>query len=233
MPNWDYRNVEQAIQALPPSPDPTSPPGVPAVVSSRSTTSDLSQLSSAPASSSVGEESARTLQLPQVAAIAEDTRKFLERTGESLSKPLSAIGRIFSEVLDDEPRNPSGGYPGASGQAYRPRNGRPTSPRETGLLPPLQFPNLGFDLSSSSSPNTPNGGPASAHPGSRAPTPLDFSLMQAEIDRAHAAAADAARNTLHQIFPTMDREVTDMVLEANNGDLGRSIDKLLEMSGSG
>ncbi|KDN47098.1 hypothetical protein RSAG8_03875, partial [Rhizoctonia solani AG-8 WAC10335] len=118
------KNVEQAIQALPPSPDPSSPAMAPAVVSSRSITSDLSQISSAPGPSSVGEESARTLQLPQVAAIAEDTRRFLERTGESLSKPLSAIGRIFSEVLDDEPRSPSSGYPGASSQAsYRPHSG--------------------------------------------------------------------------------------------------------------
>ncbi|CAE6458923.1 unnamed protein product [Rhizoctonia solani] len=221
------KNVEQAIQALPPSPDPSSPAITPAVVSSRSMASDLSQLSSASGSSSIGEESARTLQLPQVAAIAEDTRKFLERTGESLSKPLNAIGRIFSEVLDDEPRSPSSGYPGASQASYRPRNGRPEENAQPGLLPPLQFHNLGFDTSN---PTTPNEGPPLTHPGSRATTPLDFSAMQAEIDRAHAAAADAARATLHQIFPTMDREVTDMVLEANSGDLGRSIDKLLEMS---
>ncbi|KAJ1306651.1 hypothetical protein OPQ81_007646 [Rhizoctonia solani] len=203
------KNVEQAIQALPPSPDPSSPAMAPAVVSSRS---DLSQISSVSGPSSVGEESARTLQLPQVAAIAEDTRKFLERTGESLSKPLNAIGRIFSEVLDDEPRSPSSGYPGTSSQApYRPRPGRPGAPGEggaqMGLLPPLQFPNLGFDTSN---PTTPNGPPTSAHPNSRATSPLDFSAMQAEIDRAHAAAANAARDTLHQIFPTMDREVTDM-----------------------
>ncbi|CAE6466640.1 hypothetical protein ACGC1H_003757 [Rhizoctonia solani] len=223
------KNVEEAILALPPSPDPTSPAMAPAIVSSRSTTSDLSQLSSAPGSSSVGEESARMLQLPQVAAIAEDTRKFLERTGESLSKPLNAIGRIFSEVLDDEPRSPSGGYPGASFQAsYRPHSGRPAGGAQTGLLPPLQFPNLGFDTSN---PTTPNSA-TPTHPGSRATTPLDFSAMQAEIDRAHAAATDAARATLHQIFPMMDKEVADMVLEANNGDLGRSIDKLLEMSAS-
>ncbi|CAE6470703.1 unnamed protein product [Rhizoctonia solani] len=226
------KNVEQAIQALPPSPDPSSPATAPAVISSRSTASDLSQLSSATGSSSVGEESARTLQLPQVAAIAEDTRRFLERTGESLSKPLNAIGRIFSEVLDDEPRGPGSGYPGASSQApYRPRPGRPGASGEgqMGLLPPLQFPNLGFDTSN---PTTPNGGHTPNYPNSRATTPLDFSAMQAEIDRAHAAAADAARATLHQIFPTMDKEVMDMVLEANNGDLGRSIDKLLEMSAS-
>ncbi|KAG8713038.1 hypothetical protein FRC11_013473 [Ceratobasidium sp. 423] len=227
------KNVEQAILALPPSPDPSSPAIPPAIVSSRSTASDLSQLSSATGPSSVGEESARTLQLPQVAAIAEDTRKFLERTGESLSKPLNAIGRIFSEVLDDEPRSPSSGYPGASHQVpYRTRPGRPGIPGEgnaqTGLLPPLQFPNPGFDTF----PTTPNGGPTPTHPGSRATTPLDFSAMQAEIDRAHAAAADAARATLRQIFPTMDEEVRVMVLEANSGDLGRSIDKLLEMNAS-
>ncbi|KAG9126433.1 hypothetical protein FRC07_003461 [Ceratobasidium sp. 392] len=217
-------NVERAIVALPPSPDPSSPIGAAPIVSSRSTGSDLSQFASASSSSSAGEESARTLQLPQVAAIAEDTRKFLERTGESLSKPLNAIGRIFGEILDDEPSSPGRGYPGASGQVpYRVRNSQPGTPREQpGLLPPLQFPTLGL---SSSFPNTPSG-VTPPRPGS----PLDFSVMQAEIDRAHAAAADAARNTLQQIFPTMDREVTDMVLEANNGDLGLSIDKLLEMS---
>ncbi|KAG9101641.1 hypothetical protein FRC06_002764 [Ceratobasidium sp. 370] len=217
-------NVERAIIALPPSPDPSPPAGAIPIVSSRSTGSDLSQFASASNSSSAGEESARTLQLPQVAAIAEDTRKFLERTGESLSKPLNAIGRIFGEILDDEPQSPSRGYPGASSQSYRIRNSQPGTPREQpGLLPPLQFPNLGL---SSSFPNTPNSGLTPPRPGS----PLDFSAMQAEIDRAHAAAADAARNTLLQIFPAVDREVADMVLEANNGDLGLSIDKLLEMN---
>jgi hypothetical protein len=33
-----------------------------------------------------------------------------------------------------------------------------------------------------------------------------------------------------QIFPAMDREVIDLVLEANSGDLGKSIEALLEMS---
>lgn len=218
-----YSNVERAILALPPSPDPTSPTPGPAIVSSRS---DLSQFSSASASSSTGEESARSLQLPQVAAIAEDTRRFLERTGESLSKPLNAIGRIFSEVLDDEPRSPGGGYPGASIQApYRVRNGHRPDPTDGhGLLPPLQFPGLGFNPSSH--PSTPN----NMQTISRSTTPIDFSAIEAEIDRAHAEAADAARNTLQQIFPTVDREVAELVLEANNGDLGLSIDKLLEMS---
>ena len=67
---------------------------------------------------------------------------------------------------------------------------------------------------------------------SRNPTPtLDFGALQAEIDRAHLAAQDAARETLMQIFPTVDREVAEMVFEANDGDLGRSIEGLLEISG--
>jgi Rab5 GDP/GTP exchange factor len=66
---------------------------------------------------------------------------------------------------------------------------------------------------------------------SRTPTPsLDFSGLQAQIDAAHDQAAVAARETLTQIFPSMDVEVVEWVLEANEGDLGKSIEALLEMS---
>lgn len=60
---------------------------------------------------------------------------------------------------------------------------------------------------------------------------MDIAGMQDEIDRAHERAADAARGTLRQIFPAVDGEVLGWVLEANEGDLGRSIEALLEMSG--
>lgn len=74
-------------------------------------------------------------------------------------------------------------------------------------------------------------GSDSAHV-SRTPTPnLDLAGMQAEIDHAHDQAAEAARETLLQIFPTVDPEVVGWVLEANEGDLGKSIEGLLEMSG--
>lgn len=66
---------------------------------------------------------------------------------------------------------------------------------------------------------------------SRTPTPgLDLAGVQAEIDSAHEQAARAAQETLIQIFPAVDREVVDWVLEANGGDLGKSIEALLEMS---
>jgi hypothetical protein len=54
--------------------------------------------------------------------------------------------------------------------------------------------------------------------------------IQNEIDQAHDKAMDAARETLVQIFPGVDNEVIEWVLEANEGDLGKSIEGLLEMS---
>ncbi|KAG2137629.1 uncharacterized protein EDB93DRAFT_1091064 [Suillus bovinus] len=67
---------------------------------------------------------------------------------------------------------------------------------------------------------------------SRTPTPsLDLTAVEAEIDRAHAQASAAARATLAQIFPGVDAEVRDWVLEANGGDLGKSIEGLLDMAG--
>jgi len=66
---------------------------------------------------------------------------------------------------------------------------------------------------------------------SRVPTPsLDFAGVQAEIDTAHEQAARAAKETLRQIFPAVDDNVVDWVLEAKGGDLGKSIEALLEIS---
>ena len=45
------------------------------------------------------------------------------------------------------------------------------------------------------------------------------------------ACLAAAIGTLAQIFPGMDGEILGWVLEANQGDLGKSIEALLEMSG--
>lgn len=68
---------------------------------------------------------------------------------------------------------------------------------------------------------------------SRTPTPaLDLAGVQEEINLAHARASDANLGTLMQIFPGVDREIVEWVLEAEGNDLGRSIEKLLEV-GSG
>jgi len=36
-----------------------------------------------------------------------------------------------------------------------------------------------------------------------------------------------------QVFPTADREVVEMVLEASNGDVGLNLEKLLEITEGG
>jgi hypothetical protein len=66
---------------------------------------------------------------------------------------------------------------------------------------------------------------------SRTPTPnLDLAGMQAQIDSSHDQAAQASKETLLQIFPSVEPEIVQWVLDANEGDLGKSIETLLEMS---
>ena len=57
--------------------------------------------------------------------------------------------------------------------------------------------------------------------------------MQAEIDRAHEKQSEASKGTLRQIFPGVDEEVLGWVLEESEGQLERSIETLLEMTGGG
>ena len=48
------------------------------------------------------------------------------------------------------------------------------------------------------------------------------------IDQAHR---ESARGTVKQMFPQVEDEVVDMVLEANGSDLGRMIEAMLEIAG--
>lgn len=58
----------------------------------------------------------------------------------------------------------------------------------------------------------------------------DIQHLQAEIDRAHQQQSEASKNTLRQIFPEVDEEVLEWVLEGSEGQLERSIEMLLEMT---
>ncbi|KAL5492562.1 hypothetical protein ACEPAI_4009 [Sanghuangporus weigelae] len=294
------RNVEFAIHDLPPSPQSLEKPvSVTPPSSSRPTTparpSSLSAFSALPAtpprqsraagpstptSPHAGEESAQPLAISLggmgTSNLADDTRRFLQRTGDTISKPLNALGRLLGEALDGLDTAP----PGASAPAGR----RETVELDTPSTPPIQTPykprvrnTPASGTSLGQTPNTTGSGwstpdsrfsvvstPSRVAPGSypthsggelgfgfgssipshlsarfaegegvsRTPTPaLDLAGVQAEIDQAHARAADAALGTLLQIFPAVDREVAEWVLEAEGGDLGRSIEKLLEIGG--
>lgn len=190
----------------------------------------------------VGDESARPLKFQSLAdaSFGEDTKRFLQRTGETISKPMMLIGKIFAEALDglEEPAPlhatfasrhydgksspiPSQPKPedaSATAQSSSAGSGSLYSPGLTGSRTPVNL------LSSSSTPRavTPDSTPQHA-------PPMDFSAMQLEIDRAHEAANQAAHDMLKSIFPAVEEEVIDMILEATNGDAGHAIDQLLEM----
>jgi len=208
-----------------------------------------------------------------------------------VSKPLNAIGRIFSEAFDEKrtylpgpfapfelARERSQEVPGEGGENRRPIPDLPATPAGgNGYGAPIQTPYkprvrrpspVPPSPSSEETPSKPgpaHGGPYTNQPLalgpsqtvpttwtrppnslpqhlqpphqaqhiSRTPTPsLDLTAVQAEIDRAHAHASAASRATLAQIFPGMDGEVREWVLEANGGDLGKSIEALLEMGSS-
>ncbi|KAF8553586.1 hypothetical protein OG21DRAFT_1213070 [Imleria badia] len=257
------RNVELAIQSLPPS-LPSSP--------TSSTSSFAPSIKSPLPSSHAGEESAQplTLSVPsQAQSIGEDARRLLQKTGDAVSKPLGAIGRIFSDALDEKMSylpGPFAPFELARERAQEGENKSPQPPIQTTYKPRVRRPSPappapGGPVEDTSGTWKPTAGPK-AIPGtlapgsvawsgtypsplpqhlqppsqaqhiSRTPTPsLDLSAVQAEIDRAHAHASAASRSTLAQIFPSMDPEVRDWVLEANGGDLGKSIEALLEMGG--
>ncbi|PCH36296.1 hypothetical protein WOLCODRAFT_140322 [Wolfiporia cocos MD-104 SS10] len=297
------QNVESSVQSLSSSESETPESPTPPMVMSPSIPAG-----SLPSSHS-GEESAQPLALSAPAqAFSEDARRFLQKTGDTFSKPLNALSRIFNEVLDNAeeslssipspftpidparnqqhrqqqieqdhrlaqslglgvPQTParageysrqSSGYGPGMQTPYKPRVRRaPPSPHSSvRSASPYQQPPYGENtpvrhrgpggpytnqpLTMGPSQSTPTAQhtrpssqdlrPPSAHV-SRTPTPnLDLAGLQDEIDHAHERAAVAARDTLKQIFPTTDPEIMDWVLEANEGDLGKSIEALLEMN---
>lgn len=285
------RNVEEAIQSLPSTGSQTPERGI---VSGTATP----PLFSSSSTSHVGEESAQPLSLPTPAtSLGEDARRLLQKTGDTISKPLSAISRIFNEVLDGAedtlsylpgpfaplelgrdqqeqqlyeqdghtayPHTPGGPTANAQQGAYQPPIQTPYKPRVRRNSPQpsihsassAHFSNLPPAEETPTRYRAQSLGPYTNQPLamgpsqtlqpprvqtlaqgetphiSRTPTPnLDLVGLQDEIDRAHEKAVVAARETLKQIFPTTDVEVVDWVLEANDGDLGKSIEALLEMS---
>ncbi|KIP01499.1 hypothetical protein PHLGIDRAFT_131242 [Phlebiopsis gigantea 11061_1 CR5-6] len=271
------RNVEEAIQSLPPT-----APQTPAVA-----TPTHSPIVPSPAmpppSSHTGEESAQPLALPVPAQFSEDARRLLQKTGDTISKPLSAIGRLLVEAEEslanfapfdvgrDEqassrptsrPQTPGSdsSFTAQQRAPYKPRirrvpsSGAPHAPHDWDAGPYEESPSrprapptnrplaIGPSQQTRIASHVPRAhqlavsehglqSPAQSPYGSRAPTPnLDIAGMQAEIDRVYESATSASRETLRQIFPAMDAEIMDLVLEANDGDLGKSIEALLEMS---
>jgi len=309
------RNVEEAIRNLPPSEFES-----PNLQKGNAIALNHPESGQSP---HAGEESARPLSInTPIQTLSGDAKRLLQKTGDTISKPLNALGRIFTEALDGtenkfislpgspaplEPgqeqrenmvgpdtqysrqhpsgvgpltnighedmlpiqtpykprvrRGPSpssqsvgmpsgslpiygGGYAGPEDTSSRPASGPYTN--QSLVIGPSQ-PYSSHDPAFQSLSYSPSGqhllpprvqllaggGGGGSFGGeiSRVPTPsLDFAGVQAEIDTAHEQAARAAKETLRQIFPAVDSDVVDWVLEAKEGDLGKSIEALLEIS---
>ncbi|WVW85547.1 hypothetical protein I302_107585 [Kwoniella bestiolae CBS 10118] len=231
------KNVEDAIQELPPSPSASTARALPPA--------DMSPFSAVTS----GEEAARPLSLTTTVQALDGTKRFFQRTGnlaqEAVSKPLSAIGKILETMQSpSDDRSEDGSMSGeersperhsrqeqtsASRDVFRTRRSEfnraatPESPSRT-------FQGFGLGVPGEGSAPTSRAGTPS--PGDN-PIP-DFSSLQLQstIDMSQEAYAQTRRanvQTLHQMFPALDEDVVEAVLEGSGDDLGLAIDRLLEM----
>ncbi|WWD19140.1 hypothetical protein CI109_103598 [Kwoniella shandongensis] len=229
------QNVEVAIQQLPPSPSTVTARPLPPT--------EMSPF----AATSPGEEAARPLTLTTSLRALDGTKQFFQRTGnlaqEAVSKPLNAIGKILEGMQQGETGSEDGS-PSPPQQQQQQQQAPSSTPRdvfgrtrraqfnraETPESPsrPFNFfgaAGLGGDDSTSIS--------RAGTPTPEAPLP-DFSSLQIQstLDMSQETYAQTRRanvQTLHQMFPALDEEVVEAVLEGCGDDLGVAIDRLLEM----
>ncbi|ORX38426.1 hypothetical protein BD324DRAFT_649795 [Kockovaella imperatae] len=205
-------NVENAIQDFVPSPTSER--------ARRPTPSEMSPF----APSTPGEEAARPLALPSV----DNARRFFQRTGsqvqEAVSRPLNAIGKIFDPTQQED--DGEGPYASSSNNTLQTprrdaRERRPGTPDS----PWARFAAMGL---------------TDSQPASGADTPTrdvpipDFSSdqLQSTLDMSqevYEQTRHANIQTLRQMFPALDEDVVEAILDACSDDLGAAIDRMLEM----
>lgn len=181
-----------------------------------------------------------------------------ENVERAMSKPLGALARIFEQLeetaneltgqsgptsptsrsfrLPPAPFPPTPGVAEGSPDAYPGLQSRPSvskrrsyhqHPQQPGGGGPPSRPPLLPLPSSTGSLQRPGPPPDLAM--YAAPDTSDDAVLQ-EIDRQHEEARQAQLETLQSIFPDAEREVIEMVLLSNSGDMGKTIDSMLEMS---
>ncbi|BGP16072.1 hypothetical protein JCM10213_006792 [Rhodosporidiobolus nylandii] len=227
-----------------PNNDPTAPPSAFAESASASLVTP-------------GDGSAPGTPSPTGVSFPESTKQFLLRGTDSvekaMSKPLGALAKIFEQLEQTaneitgqtpppgaHPRSPhaippaplppsptpslgfSSTPPGARPSVHKRRSylaaPQPVHPSRPGL-PPLPPSTGSLRLRS----------PPSPDPGMYAPEGAGDEDVLREIDRQHEEQRAAAVGTLESVFPTVEKEVLEMVLLSCGNDVGRAIDSLLEM----
>ncbi|KAH8928243.1 hypothetical protein BT69DRAFT_1213065 [Atractiella rhizophila] len=173
---------------------------------------------SAPAPPSISEQPTRcpaALTSPQPlfpnsAQVEAQARAFFQRSTDlaqhaqrTVSKPLMAVGKIFEDLT-------------RRGSTDSERTGE--EEERDGPMSPLQNPQRvrrGYTL---------------PEEGMYLPDGMDDDEAEETVRNAHNRRHDAALGTLQAMFPDADKEVVEMVLLSNSGDLGKTIDHLLEMT---
>ncbi|WVQ80064.1 hypothetical protein IAT38_002165 [Cryptococcus sp. DSM 104549] len=237
--------VESAIQSLPPSPSSTRRqlPGAPGAPRTPARSDREREREMSPfAAASPGEEPARALTMSAQQQGLEGTRRWFAKTGqgvqEAVSRPLSAIGKILEGMgpapgsaertrSEDgsEDEGQGGGRGGAGGSGRTPRDvfGAMRFRAGTPESPSRGYSHLGVEEGGISRAGTPS---SDILP--------DFSALQLQstLDASQETFTQTRRAnvlTLHQMFPALDEEIVEAVLEGSGDDLGAAIDRLLEM----
>ncbi|CAG8623783.1 10877_t:CDS:10 [Acaulospora morrowiae] len=162
----------------------------------------------------------------------------IEKGGNMLAqwtfqKPLSVVGKIFSEI-NNEMNDPTNNVPSldaisnSSSRSVSPHrhsphvelmNGSHSSSDNEGTT--IQAARRSFSFSSRSS--------RTSHT-SREST--DFSDLQEEVARASEVELQTSLATLRSMFPNMDPDICEDVLQSNEWRMNQAVDQLLELSDS-
>ncbi|WVR09540.1 hypothetical protein IAU60_006609 [Kwoniella sp. DSM 27419] len=228
------KHVEDAIQNLPPSPSTSRSGSLPPA--------DMSPFSAVTS----GEEAARPLTLATSLQALDGTKRFFQRTGtlaqEAVNKPLSAIGKILEGIQiagDDNSEDGSGDDRSPDNRSSL--NGVPQSRdvfwtrrhAERASTPDSPLRNLqGFGLGVPGDGSMPVSRAGTPSPGDGLVPNATTQQLQSTIDMSQGAYEYTRRanvQTLHQMFPALDEDVVEAVLEGCGDDLGVAIDRLLEM----
>ncbi|GAA6056714.1 hypothetical protein JCM3770_006481 [Rhodotorula araucariae] len=157
----------------------------------------------------------------------------------AMSKPLGALARVF-EQLEQTANDLTGQSPAST---------PPPAPLPPTLVPgprPGVSKRRSYHAGAGGAPRRPDLPPLPPSSGSlslgiprddEGPDPAMYApdeetdeAVLREIDRQHEEARQATLETLQGIFPGVEGEVLEMVLLSNSGDMGKTIDSLLEMT---
>ncbi|KAF0432297.1 Guanyl-nucleotide exchange factor [Gigaspora margarita] len=146
---------------------------------------------------------------------------------KTIQKPLNIVGRIFAEISNDfsefndplssrQVNNSSSDANSASGSSSL-----STSPQKSSHIDSLN-----------GSPRRLSDSDGSQHLASPNYTrdSTDFSDVQAEVARVSEAEFQYSLSTLRAMFPNIDPDICEVVLQNNEWSIARAIDQLLELS---